>query len=148
MHFLVALMTLSVAGIIGLGLYLEFNPLRNGGGTRRWLKGAVGANLLTFVIAQSGLLFLGVQEVMAQTPAGAGPREVSVGLGLALIGIGIPTGLSSVGAALAVGPVGAAAIAATTEKPETFGRTLVYLGLAEGIAIYGLVMSILMLGRV
>jgi V/A-type H+/Na+-transporting ATPase subunit K len=147
MYYLVGLMTLSLAGIIGLGLYLEFNPPRIEGQIRRWLKGTIGANLLMFVIAQSGLLFLGVQDVMAQSVV-PGPKEVSVGLGLALIGIGIPTGLSSIGAALAVGPVGAAAIAATTEKPETFGRTLVYLGLAEGIAIYGLVVSILMLARV
>jgi V/A-type H+-transporting ATPase subunit K len=34
------------------------------------------------------------------------------------------------------------------EKPEIFGRTLIYLGLAEGIAIYGLVMSILLLDRI
>ena len=33
------------------------------------------------------------------------------------------------------------------EKPEIFGRTLIYLGLAEGIAIYGLVMSILLLDK-
>lgn len=147
MYFLLALMTLSLAGIVVLGLYLEFRPPRTGAQARRWFKGTVGANLVLFVIAQAGLLFLGVQDVMAQTAAAA-PREVSVGLGLALIGIGIPTGLAAIGAALAVGPVGAAAIAAITEKPETFGRSLVYLGLAEGIAIYGLVLSILMLGRV
>jgi V/A-type H+-transporting ATPase subunit K len=147
MYFLLALMTLSLAGIVVLGLYLEFRPPRSGAQARRWFKGTVGANLVLFVIAQAGLLILGVQDVMAQTAAAA-PREVSVGLGLALIGIGIPTGLAAIGAALAVGPVGAAAIAAITEKPETFGRSLVYLGLAEGIAIYGLVLSILMLGRV
>jgi V/A-type H+-transporting ATPase subunit K len=147
MYFLLALMTLSVAGIVVLGLFLEFSPPRSGIQARRWFKGTVGANLALFVMAQVGLLILGMQDVMAQTAAAA-PREVSVGLGLALIGIGIPTGLASIGAALAVGPVGAAAIAAITEKPETFGRSLVYLGLAEGIAIYGLVLSILMLGRV
>lgn len=146
MYFLLALMTLSVAGIVVLGLYLEFSPPRSGLQARRWFKGTVGANLVLFVIAQAGLLILGMQDVMAQSAAA--PREVSVGLGLALIGIGIPTGLAAIGAALAVGPVGAAAIAAITEKPETFGRSLVYLGLAEGIAIYGLVLSILMLGRV
>ena len=41
----------------------------------------------------------------------------------------------------------AAALAVVAEKPEIFGRTLVYVGLAEGIAIYGLVVSILILGR-
>jgi V/A-type H+/Na+-transporting ATPase subunit K len=148
MYFLLALMTLSLVGIIALGIYLEFHPPGKGMPAALWFKGTVGANLILFVIAQVGILFLGIQDVMAQSAAAVGPKEVSVGLGLALIGIGIPTGLSSVGAALAVGPVGAAAIAATTEKPETFGRTLVYLGLAEGIAIYGLVVSILMLGRV
>ena len=34
------------------------------------------------------------------------------------------------------------------EKPEMFGRTLIYMGLAEGIAIYGLVVTILLLGRI
>jgi len=41
----------------------------------------------------------------------------------------------------------AAALAVIAEKPEMFGRTLIYMGLAEGIAIYGLVMSILLLGK-
>ena len=40
-----------------------------------------------------------------------------------------------------------AALAVIAEKPEMFGRTLIYMGLAEGIAIYGLVMSILLLGK-
>jgi V/A-type H+-transporting ATPase subunit K len=74
-------------------------------------------------------------------------REVSLGYGLALIGIGLPTGLAAIGAAFAIGPVGAAALAVIGEKPEVFGRTLIYLGLAEGVAIYGLVMSILLLGK-
>ena len=41
----------------------------------------------------------------------------------------------------------AAALAVIAEKPEMFGRTLIYMGLAEGVAIYGLVMSILLLGK-
>jgi len=68
-------------------------------------------------------------------------------VGLAIIGIGLPTGLAAIGAGIALGPVGAAALAVIAEKPEMFGRTLIYMGLAEGIAIYGLVMSILLLGK-
>mgnify|MGYP006181520367 CR=1 FL=1 len=41
-----------------------------------------------------------------------------------------------------------ASLAAVMERPEALGRTLIFLGLAEGIAIYGLVMSILMLGKI
>lgn len=147
MTWLIILMGAAVAGIIGLGVLLELAP----GKIRlapAWIKGAVGANILIFALALFGVLVLGTQEVMAQTAAPGGGSEVSVGLGLALIGIGIPTGLASIGAAIALGPVGSAALAVLAEKPEIFGRSLVFLGLAEGIAIYGLVMSILMLGKV
>ena len=57
-------------------------------------------------------------------------------------------GLAAIGAGIALGPVGSAALAVIAEKPEMFGRTLIYMGLAEGIAIYGLVMSILLLGKI
>jgi hypothetical protein len=42
---------------------------------------------------------------------------------------------------------GAAAVGALAEKPELFGRLLILVGLAEGIAIYGLIVSILILNR-
>ncbi len=59
----------------------------------------------------------------------------------------LATGLSALAAGIAVGGVGAAAIGAIAEKPELFGRTLVFVGLAEGIAIYGLIISIMILNR-
>jgi V/A-type H+-transporting ATPase subunit K len=148
MYWLVGLITLSLLGTIGLGVYLELYPVPKGLTTPRWWKGTVGANLLMFVGGSLGLLLLGVNDVLAQEATGGGAVEVSVGLGLALIGIGIPTALATVGAGLAVGPVGAAALAVISEKPEMFGRTLIYLGLAEGIAIYGLVVTILLLGKI
>lgn len=148
MYWLIALMTLALVGIIAMGIYFEVRPLRKDVKVRRWLKGAVGANLLIFVIAQVGLVLLAIQDAMAQPAVAEAAKEISVGLGLALIGIGIPTALATVGAGIAVGPVGAASLAVIAEKPEIFGRTLVYLGLAEGIAIYGLVVTILLLGQI
>ena len=59
----------------------------------------------------------------------------------------LATGLSALAAGIAVAGVGAAAIGAIAEKPELFGRTLVFVGLAEGIAIYGLIISIMILNR-
>jgi len=147
MYWLLGLMSVSLFAIIAVGLYHEIRPLPKKITTPTWLKGTVAANLLTFVLAQIGLLFIGIQEVMAEPAAAEAAREISLGMGLAMIGVGIPTAAATVGAAIAVGPIGAASLAVITEKPEVFGRTLVYLGLAEGIAIYGLVMSILMLGR-
>jgi V/A-type H+-transporting ATPase subunit K len=64
-----------------------------------------------------------------------------------LLGAALATGLAALGAGIAVGKVGAAAIGALAEKPELFGRLLIFVGLAEGIAIYGLIVSILVLNR-
>ncbi len=147
MIWIAGIMTLTVVGLIGLGLYLELTPARpvaTPGRARRWLLG----NLAVFVLALLALIAMGTQEVMAQVAQAAARPEVTTGLGLAIIGVGLPTGLAAIGAALALGPVGAAALAVVAEKPEMFGRTLIYLGLAEGIAIYGLVMSILLLGKI
>ncbi len=63
------------------------------------------------------------------------------------IAAALATGLSALAAGFAVGSVGAAAVGAVAEKPEVFGRALVFVGLAEGIAIYGLIISIMILNR-
>ena len=75
---------------------------------------------------------------LAQTDAGI--QNVAVGAALA-------TGLAAIGAGIAVGIAGAAAIGAMAEKPELLGRTLIIVGLAEGIAIYGLIISFMILTR-
>lgn len=147
MSWLIAIICLNLLGTLALGIYLELRPLAYGARAQRWWKGTLGTNLLVFVAASLGALMLGIDNAMAQEAA-APHGEISVGLGLALLGAGIPTALATFGAGLAVGPVGAASLAVIAEKPEMFGRTLIYLGLAEGIAIYGLVVTILLLGRI
>jgi V/A-type H+-transporting ATPase subunit K len=148
MYWLVALMSFAIAGLIITGLFLELRPaatLR----IPRWTKPALATQLMVFVAAQLGLLLLGVNEVMAQEPHAAAEAAagMTTGMGLAILGVGVPTGLSTIGAGIAVGPIGAASLAAVMERPEALGRSLIFLGLAEGIAIYGLVMSILLLNR-
>ena len=59
----------------------------------------------------------------------------------------IAAGLAAIGAAYAVAVVGAAAMGAVAEKPDLAGRALIFVGLAEGIAIYGLIIAIMILGR-
>ena len=150
MYWLVALMTFAVLGLILLGLMLEFRP-HLATRARPWYKPAMATQLVVFVGAQLGLLVFGISDAFAVEPGMEGVAaagELSVGVGLAIIGAGIPTALSTIGAGIAVGPIGAASLAAITEKPENLGRTLIYLGLAEGIAIYGLVISILLLNRI
>lgn len=59
----------------------------------------------------------------------------------------LSAGLAAIGAAYAVAVVGAAAMGAVAENPDTAGRALIFVGLAEGIAIYGLIIAIMILGR-
>ena len=66
----------------------------------------------------------------------------------AFLSAAISTGLSALAAGIAVAYVGAAAVGAVSEKPEMAGRALIFVGLAEGIAIYGLIIAIMILGKV
>ncbi len=148
MTVLTVLLSVSFFSIIGLGLYLTLHPQKLMPNIPSWVKSSVIVNLAFFALGVAGLLFVGLNETMAAAETVAETREISIGLGLALIGVGLPTGLATIGAGIAVSSVGSASLAVITEKPELFGRTLVYLGLAEGIAIYGLVVSILLLGKI
>lgn len=105
----------------------------------------LGLTLMLAVVSTS-LLFLG------GTASAASPELASLGpdptlARWAFITAAAATATSSVAAAYAVARVGSAAVGALTEKPELFGRMIVLVGLAEGIAIYGLIVSILILNR-
>jgi V/A-type H+-transporting ATPase subunit K len=65
----------------------------------------------------------------------------------ALIGAAIAVASSTIAAGIAVAYTGAAALAAMSERPELFGRAMVVVGLAEGIAIYGLIIGIILIGK-
>ncbi len=73
---------------------------------------------------------------LQQTPATSSNRGLAAA---------ISTGTAAIGAGIAVGLTGAAAVGAIAEKPEMFGRTLVFVGLSEGIAIYGLIVAFIIL---
>lgn len=147
MYFLLLLTSLIVVVTIMMGIYLELQPAGSPG-PENWLRGSLVTNIVLFVLAIAALLILGIQDVMAKPEVTGQVKEISVGMGLAILGVGLPTAAATIGAGIAVGPAASAALAVIAEKPEAFGRSLVYLGLAEGIAIYGLVVSILLLGKI
>ncbi len=68
--------------------------------------------------------------------------------GLGLIAAALATGLGSIGAGIAVAVVASAAVGAVSENPELLGKTIIFAGLAEGIAIYGLIISIMILNKI
>ncbi|MGE5089907.1 MAG: ATPase [Candidatus Levyibacteriota bacterium] len=111
---------------------------------------ALVAVALVMAAAATALLLTGAPALAATATAtgtAASAPEPSEGSGLGLIAAAVATAFAALGAGLAVARVGTAAVGALAEKPELFGRLLIFVGLAEGIAIYGLIVSILILNR-
>ena len=79
-----------------------------------------------------------------QREEGKAPQSA---FGLGLLAAAISTSVSAIAAGIAVSIVGSAAMGAVAEKPEVMGRSIIFVGLAEGIAIYGLIISIMILGK-
>ena len=79
------------------------------------------------------------------TLGGGAEAGLTVGEGLKFIGAALSTGLSGVGGGIAVASAASAAIGAMSENEKIMGKTLIFVALAEGIALYGLVISILIL---
>ena len=68
--------------------------------------------------------------------------------GLGLMAAAICTSIAGIGGGIAVGSAAPAAIGATSEDPKAFGKALIFVALGEGIALYGLLVSILILAKV
>jgi len=113
--------------------------------TRVLTRGFLALNGIT--ILTLGILML-IWLFVPSTTMAAGPMLQGTAASSSVpLGAALATGLACIGAGIAVGLVGAAAAGAVAEKPETFGRVLIFVGLAEGIAIYGLIVSFMVLTR-
>ena len=67
---------------------------------------------------------------------------------MAYIGAAVATGLSCIGGGIAVGNAAPAAIGATSEDPKAFGKAIIFVALGEGIALYGMLISIMIISSV
>jgi V/A-type H+-transporting ATPase subunit K len=105
------------------------------------LAGATVLLVLTLSGAPASAASLSAGAAAAHAAASAGGNSA------ALIGAAVAVAGSTIGAGIAVAYTGAAALAAMSERPELFGRAMVVVGLAEGIAIYGLIIGIILVGK-
>lgn len=80
--------------------------------------------------------------------SGEGGGIADFGPGMAYIGAALSTGIAAIGGGIAVGAGAPAAIGALTEDPKSFGKALIFVALGEGIALYGMLISILILNKV
>ncbi|NLK88442.1 MAG: ATPase [Clostridiaceae bacterium] len=103
---------------------------------------AFGTVMITMIVLMvSGHPVYAAGEA-AQSAAAAG---MSLGEGFKYLAAAISTGLATIGTGVAVGSVGSSAIGAVAEDSSLLGKTLIFVGMAEGIAIYGMIISILIL---
>jgi V/A-type H+-transporting ATPase subunit K len=109
----------------------------------RVVNGFTGFNFLVGLFA-AGLAMVWLASPTSVLAAGTAQEGANVDQ-YATLAAALSTGLACIGAGIAVGNAGAAAVGATAEKPESFGRALIFVGLSEGIAIYGLIISFLIL---
>lgn len=82
----------------------------------------------------------------AETASAENDGDMSKGMGL--LAAGIVTGLAGIGGGIAVAAGAPAAIAATSEDPKSFGKSIIFVALGESIALYGVVIAILILQKV
>lgn len=68
--------------------------------------------------------------------------------GVGLIAAALAIGLSAIGSGIAVAVVASSAVGAISENPSLLGKTVIFAGLAEGIAIYGLIIAIMILSKI
>jgi V/A-type H+-transporting ATPase subunit K len=103
---------------------------------RYWVAGLVLVGLMGIMASMAT-----AEEAKAGGAAAAADPYRSIGLAL---GAALAAGISIAGAGYAVAKVGSAALGAITEKPELMGRTVLFIGLAEGLAVLGFAIAIML----
>ena len=134
----VLLLVAGVAAVCAAGWRLRGHAVRR---PRAVLAGCLFG--LVLLLAATMALTLSCAPASAAEATKAAGAEAGMGF----LAASLATGLACVAAGIAVAVVGAAALGVVGEKPSMLGTTLIYLGLAEGIAIYGVIVSLLILGK-
>ena len=135
--------TLAAALILSIGV--PFGAFAAGEKTKGRYKTALGVNLFLFfgtMILAAVLMFSG-SAMAAEETAAAGVSAA----GLGYISAALSTGLSCLGGGIAVSAAASAALGAISEDSSILGKSLIFVGLAEGVCLYGLIISFIILGQ-
>ena len=134
---LVATLVLSI--IIPFGYYLI------GEKTKKRYKRAIGVNAFFYFGAFAAAAIMMFGGAPSQAAEGAAAASNAAGFGY--LAAALSTGLSCVGGGIAVASAASAALGAISEDPSALGKSLIFVGLAEGVCLYGLIISFMILGR-
>lgn len=138
---LVLIITLILSIIVPFGYYLI------GEKNKKRYKMTIATNAFFFfgAFAIAAIMLLGGPNVQAAAEAAADTATLATGLGY--IAAALVTGLSCVGGGIAVASAASAALGAISEDSSVLGKSLIFVGLAEGVCLYGLIISFMILGQ-
>lgn len=112
--------------------------------TGRKVRKALGFNIFSFfsiLTVFTVCMWSGNTSVFADTAANAASSD-----GIRFLAAALSTGLACIGAGIAVAAASSAALGAISEDPQIMGKSLIFVALAEGIALYGLLISFMIIG--
>ena len=135
-----------LAAALILSIAVPFGAFAAGEKTRGRYKTALGVNALLFfgtLITASVLMFSG----QAYAAGEAAESAVNSAAGMGYIAAALSTGLSGIGGCIAVSAAASSALGAISEDSSIFGKSLIFAGLAEGVCLYGLIISFMILGK-
>ncbi|MDU7336926.1 MAG: ATP synthase subunit C [Clostridium sp.] len=142
------LFTIPVAALI-LSILLAVRAVKNGKKAKTALVSQIAAFMIVCAVTIAVPMVASAateQPTATTTSSNDGTNAGKEGLGL--LAAGLVTGLAGIGGGIAVGAASPAAIGATAEDPKSFGKSLIFVALGEGIALYGLLISILILNKI
>ena len=140
---LLAKITLAIALLLSIAV--PFGAFAAGERTKGRYKTALAANVLMFiatVCVAGGMMFTG-SAFAAETAETA----ASSAAGWGYLAAALSTGMSCIGGGIAVSAAASAALGAISEDGSILGKSLIFVGLAEGVCLYGLSISFMILGK-
>jgi V/A-type H+-transporting ATPase subunit K len=129
-----------VLALLALAILLPAGAFFLGERKKKRFRRLLGVNLVSFF----GLLIVGTVFLFTRRVEAAEAAAAS-GDGMRYLGAALSTGLATLGAGLATGSAASAALGALSENEGIMGKALIFVALAEGIAIYGMLVSFMIL---
>ena len=104
-------------------------------------------NVLTFFSVLIGSVIFGFADTAMAAEAVAQSSASGLSVGMGYLAAALSTGCSCIGGGIAVASAASAALGAISEDQSILGKSLIFVGLAEGVALYGLIISFMILGK-
>lgn len=135
---------ITLAAALLLSIAIPFGAFAAGEKTKGRYKKAMALNALLFcgTLAVSGVMIFSGEAVAAETAA-----AVNNAAGWGYLAAALSTGMSCIGGGIAVSAAASAALGAISEDGSILGKSLIFVGLAEGVCLYGLIISFMILGK-